>query len=224
MNVIKLYHGSPEIVEKPTLAKGKLTNDYGQGFYCTENLELAKEWASVGNKNGVVNCYELELAGLSILNLSSPKYCILHWLALLMNYRPIRLSTPIMKHAHNWLIENYLIDISQYDAIIGWRADDSYFSFARAFVGNEISLQQLSRAMKLGELGEQFVLKSQMAFDKICFINGISVPNNVYYPLRKQRDEAARAAFKAELDSENLSGIFIRDIIKEGKLPNDLCI
>ena len=41
MNKITLYHGSPERVEQPLLAKGKLTNDYGQGFYCTENVELA---------------------------------------------------------------------------------------------------------------------------------------------------------------------------------------
>ena len=100
-------------------------------------------------------------------------------------------------------------------------ADDSYFSFARAFVSNEISLHQLSRAMKLGELGEQFVLKSQKAFDKIHFISGIEVSNAVYAPLRQKRDDSARAAYRAELEAEDLSGVFIRDIIKEGILPDD---
>ena len=221
MSIVKLYHGSPETVEKPLLAKGKLTNDYGQGFYCTENLELAKEWASAGNKNGVANCYELDTDGLAILNLSMPQYTILHWLALLMKYRTIRLSTPVMKQAYAYLMEHYLLDISQYDAIIGYRADDSYFSFVRAFVSNEISLHQLSRAMKLGELGEQFVLKSKKAFDKIQFISGIEVANAVYAPLRQTRDDNARAAYRAELEAEDLSGVFIRDIIKEGILPDD---
>jgi hypothetical protein len=221
MSIVKLYHGSPETIEKPLLAKGKLTNDYGQGFYCTENLELAKEWAAAGNKNGVANCYELDTDGLAILNLSKPQYTILHWLALLMKYRTIRLSTPVMKQAQAYLMEHYLLDISQYDAVIGYRADDSYFSFARAFVSNEISLHQLSRAMKLGELGEQFVLKSQKAFDKIRFITGIEVPNTVYAPLRQRRDDNARAAYRAELEAEDLSGVFIRDIIKEGILPDD---
>ena len=55
MNKITLYHGSPERVEQPLLAKGKLTNDYGQGFYCTENLELAKEWASAGNNLSLIH-------------------------------------------------------------------------------------------------------------------------------------------------------------------------
>jgi hypothetical protein len=221
MNKIILYHGSAERVEQPLLAKGKLTNDYGQGFYCTENPELAKEWASAGNNNGVANCYELDTTGLAILNLSAPQYNILHWLALLMKYRTIRLSTPLMKQAHGYLMEHFLLAISQYDVIIGYRADDSYFSFARAFVSNEISLHQLSRAMKLGELGEQFVLKSQKAFDRIHFVSGIEVSNAVYAPLRQKRDESAGAAYRAELEAEDLSGIFIRDIIKEGILPDD---
>ena len=221
MNKITLYHGSPERVELPLLAKGKLTNDYGQGFYCTENLELAKEWASAGNNNGVANCYELDMDGLAILNLSMPQYTILHWLALLMKYRTIRLSTPVMKQAYAYLMEHFLLDISPYDVMIGYRADDSYFSFARAFVSNEISLHQLSRAMKLGELGEQFVLKSQKAFDQIRFVSGIEVTNAVYAPLRQKRDENARAAYRAELEAEDLSGLFIRDIIKEGILSDD---
>ena len=221
MNKITLYHGSPETVERPLLAKSKMSNDYGQGFYCTENLELAKEWASAGNKNGVVNCYELYTDGLEILDLSDRQYNILHWLALLMKYRTLRISTPLMKQAHACLLEHYLLDISCYDIIRGYRADDSYFSFARAFVSNEISLYQLSRAMKLGELGEQIVLKSQKSFDQIHFVSGMEVPNAVYAPLRQKRDESARAAYRTELEKEDLSGIFIRDIIKEGILPDD---
>jgi hypothetical protein len=169
----------------------------------------------------VANCYELDTDGLEILNLSAPQYTILHWFALLMKYRTIRLSTPVMKQAHAYLMEHYLLDINRYDVIIGYRADDSYFSFARAFVSNEISLHQLSRAMKLGEPGEQIVLKTQKAFDRIRFVSGIEVANAVYAPLRQKRDDSARAAYRAELEAEDLSGLFIRDIIKEGILPDD---
>lgn len=34
-----IYHGSQQIVEVPRLGIGKKYNDYGQGFYCTENNE-----------------------------------------------------------------------------------------------------------------------------------------------------------------------------------------
>ena len=37
MSMIVLYHGSNERIENPLFGKGKVYNDYGQGFYCTEN-------------------------------------------------------------------------------------------------------------------------------------------------------------------------------------------
>ena len=120
-----------------------------QGFYCTEHLELAKEWACTENTDGYVNKYEIDTADLSVINLSSSEYTILHWLALLMKYRKFRVSTPVMKRGADWLKEHFLIDLTSYDAVVGYRADDSYFSFARAFVNNEISLTQLSYACLL---------------------------------------------------------------------------
>lgn len=214
METVILYHGSPEIVEKPVYGKGKTYNDYGRGFYCTENLDLAKEWACTEGVAGYANQYELDRSSLNILELSSEKYSILHWLALLMEYRKIRLSTPLMKRSAEWLKKNFLIDIGEYDAIIGYRADDSYFSFARSFVNNEISLEQLNYAMRLGKLGEQFVLKSPTAFQRIKFVGYEVVDSGIYYARRKARDEAARNAFFAELEKEDLTGIYIRDLIR----------
>ena len=49
---MKLYHGSEKIVETPQFGTGNPRNDYGLGFYCTQNLELAKEWACQRNTDG----------------------------------------------------------------------------------------------------------------------------------------------------------------------------
>ena len=214
MSKLILYHGSSEIIEKPIFGKGKAYNDYGRGFYCTENFELAKEWACTEGIDGYANQYEIETDGLKILNLSSGEYTVLHWLALLMTYRKLRLSTPVMKRGAEWLKEHFLVNIEDYDAIIGYRADDSYFSFARAFVSNEISLGQLSHAMKLGKLGEQFVLKSREAFEAIQFVSYVASDNTIYYARRKARDDAARAAFFAKLERDDMDGIYIRDLIR----------
>ena len=214
MSKIILYHGSSEIIEKPIFGKGKAYNDYGRGFYCTENFELAKEWACTEGIDGYANQYEIETDGLKILNLSSIEYTVLHWLALLMTYRKLRLSTPVMRRGAEWLKEHFLVNIEDYDAVIGYRADDSYFSFARAFVSNEISLGQLSHAMKLGKLGEQFVLKSREAFEAIQFVSYVASDNTIYYARRKARDDAARAAFFAELERDDMDGIYIRDLIR----------
>lgn len=221
MGTLTLYHGSPEIVCKPEYGKGRPYNDYGRGFYCTESLDLAKEWACGENADGFVNRYEIDTTVLKTLNLSTGGYTVLHWLALLMKHRRARVSTPLMKRGVEWLLAHYIPDVEGCDAIIGYRADDSYFSFARAFVGNEISLRQLRYAMRLGELGEQFVLKSERAFATIRFVASEEVPAAVYFPKRQRRDAAARAAFRAELERDDLDGLFIRDILRERILPDD---
>lgn len=221
MSKLILYHGSPNIVENPAYGKGKRYNDYGRGFYCTEQLELAKEWACTEDIDGYANKYVIETEGLRILNLSSDEYTILHWLALLMAHRKLRLSTPVMRRGTAWLQEHFLVDVEAYDAIIGYRADDSYFSFARAFVNNEISLKQLSCAMKLGKLGEQFVLKTQKAFDAIRFESYEMADNKIYYARRKARDDEARATYLLELETEDIDGIYMRDIIREEMKADD---
>ena len=80
---VRLYHGSEKIIEKPEFGKGARNNDYGKGFYCTENIELAREWACAKQKNGYVNIYDLDMSGLQVLNLNSQEYNILNWLAIL---------------------------------------------------------------------------------------------------------------------------------------------
>ena len=221
MSKLTLYHGSPEIIEKPLFGKGKTYNDYGKGFYCTESQELAKEWACTEGVDGYANQYEIETGELKVLNLSSEKYTILHWLALLMTYRKIKLTTPVMRRGAEWLKEYFLINIEEFDVIVGYRADDSYFSFARAFVNNEISLKQLSYAMRLGKLGEQFVLKTENAFEAIRYVGHQTADNAIYYARRKARDDEARAAFTAELEKEDMDGLYMRDIIREGVTAND---
>lgn len=216
-----LYHGSPDIIEKPVFGKGKPYNDYGRGFYCTEHIELAKEWACTEGVDGYANRYEIDMHGLSVLDLSSDDYTILNWLALLMRHRQGRLSAPVAKQGRDYLLQNFLPDFEKYDVIIGYRADDSYFSFARAFVSNTISLKQLGNAMRLGKLGEQFVLKSPKAFDAIRFLDYTVADNAVYYAKRKVRDDEARAAYAKELEAADIDGIFMRDILREEMKPDD---
>lgn len=219
-----LYHGSSEIIKEPVYGKGKTYNDYGKGFYCTEYLELAKEWACTEGIDGYVNQYELETEGLQILRLSDDSYTILHWLALLMHYRKVRVGTPVMRRGMEWLKKNYLLDIEPYDIIVGYRADDSYFSFARAFVNNEISLSQLSYAMRLGKLGEQIVLKSERAFQSVHFQGYESVDSLEYYAKRKKRDNEAKNAFLEEMEREDMEGIYIRDLIRKEVQKVDACL
>ena len=141
-----------------------------------------------------------------------------------MENRRFRVSTPVMRRGVQWLKEYFLVDISEYDLIIGYRADDSYFSFARAFISNEISLSQLNYAMRLGKLGEQYVLKTEKAFNQLAFKSAELADNTIYYARRKKRDDEARNAFFAELEKEEVNGIYMRDIIREEMTSDDVLL
>ena len=84
---LQLFHGSARIVENPLYGGGKPYNDYGPGFYCTENEDMAREWSVDAGRDGFVNRYELDTAGLDILHLSGGSFTILHWLAILLENR-----------------------------------------------------------------------------------------------------------------------------------------
>lgn len=110
---------------------------------------------------------------------------------------------------------HYLLDAESFDVIVGHRADDSYFTFARAFLRNDISLEQLTRALRLGDLGQQIVLKSPRAFEAIEFVEATVAPSAVYYPKRKERDEKARALYREEAAREGIDGIYLRDLLRD---------
>lgn len=196
MKVMRLHHGSGDAVLQPCYERCRPRNDYGQGFYCTRSIELAKEWACQQGRDGFVSLFDLDMGGLSLVDLNSEEYCILHWLAVLLEHRLCRLSTPTMQQGAAWLGRRYSVDLSHADVVKGYRADDSYFGFARAFLRNEITLDQLSRAMRLGELGEQYMIKSPKAFGALRFAGSEPVDGSEYWPKRATRDEAARAAFR----------------------------
>ena len=198
-----LYHGSEKIIENPVFGKGNLRNDYGRGFYCTENEELAKEWACSNNKNGFANKYELKLEGLNILYLNSSEYNVLHWLTILTKNRTYWERNTISETAKTYLSKHFMIDTSKYDVIIGYRADDSYFSFARDFVSGAISYKQLSEAMHLGKLGEQVVLISEKAFQNLKYISCSPANPLIYYAKKKERDREARKEYRKAKFNDN---------------------
>ena len=166
---LTVYHGSKQIVGIPTFGLGRNNNDFGLGFYCTESSDLAKEWAVSSLSDGFANRYTLDTEYLNILNLNSPDYTILNWIAVLVQHRLFSIKTPVARRAKQYLVEHFGINVNAYDLVVGYRADDSYFDFAEAFLNNAITVEQLSRAMRLGKLGEQIVLKSQFAFSKIKY-------------------------------------------------------
>lgn len=107
------------------------------------------------------------------------------------------------------MIEHFGINVNSYDLIKGYRADDSYFDFAEAFLNNSITVEQLYRAMQLGKLGEQIVLKSQFAFSKIKYEGFEIAEKELFYVLRKARNDEANRAY-VDIQDEESDGLFIQ--------------
>ena len=217
--IITIYHGSEKIVEVPTFGEGKKNNDFGLGFYCTESEDLAKEWAVSSLRNGFANKYTLDTEYMRILNLNSPEYTILNWIAVLVEHRLFSIKTPVARRAKQYLIDNFSINVNAFDIITGYRADDSYFDYAESFLNNGISVEQLARAMKLGKLGEQIVIKSQFAFSRLKFEGFDVAEKEEFYVLRKSRDDEANRLYFEMLEEEG-DGLYIQDIIRGG-IKND---
>jgi hypothetical protein len=212
-----LFHGSLSVIEKPAFGAGNPFNDYGPGFYCTMDEELAKEWACSETVDGFANRYTLDKTGLQTMSLESGEYNILNWLALLLDNRRFRISNDVAGSAKAYLLSKFLPDIRDIDVITGYRADDSYFAFAGAFINSVLSLAQLEEAMYLGKLGGQTVLISGKAFSQISFERYEVADHKIYYPRKMARDREARSIFKQQrLITQAMDAVYIMDIMRGG--------
>ena len=217
-----IYHGSKDIIEKPLFGAGKPYNDYGLGFYCTDTIDMAKEWGVNKLSAGYANIYEIEMDDMKVLDLNDDCYVILHWLAILLENREFDVPSALALEAKEYILENFKVNYKDYDIIIGYRADDSYFSFAQDFINGTISYRQLCNAMKLGKLGQQFVLKSKKAFESIKFVGYEVAENSIWYVKKQSRDKTARREyFDVERNKRQRGDIYITQIMDEEMKADD---
>ena len=203
MGKIILYHGTPDKVVAPIFGGGDDKHDYGRGFYLTENVDLAKEWAVCrpNEVNGWVHKYELDIDGLKILDFL--EHDVLSWLAELMKHRDAA-DTRRYRMLAEKFIDKYGIDTSSYDVIKGWRADASYFYIAKEFVRDNIDMDILEELLSLGGLGIQYCIKTQKAYAQLHERKDdlIAVDYNEFNNKYNQRDIEARKNMRNLVDSD----------------------
>ena len=213
---MRLFHGSEKVVAEPKFGAGNPFNDYGLGFYCTEHAHMACEWAVRRGIDGFVNEYELNTDNLRVLDLNGEEFTMMHWLCVLLENRGFSAGTPLARQAKAYICETFPVGYEDCDAIAGYRADDSYFSFARAFLGGGISCQQLARAMHLGKLGQQVALKSARAFDAIEFCGAKPCLAADWHPKAARRDARAREDFAAMREEAfDPDGLYMPEILQK---------
>ena len=220
--ILTLYHGTKNSKLTPAFGQGKRENDYGQGFYTSADLSLAKEWAwssFTKGQAGYVYHYQLDTKHLNVLNFND--HDTLSWVAELLVNRHLNIGEheEVLKDKVDAIISKYRVpNIDQYDVIIGWRADDSYFVYMEDFVRGTIYRDIFDQAIKLGDLGEQVFIKSKTAFESLEFICMEEVPP-YYEQLYNERDKLARGYYKLIKQEINKSRSkkTIDDFLKEEK-------
>ncbi len=177
--IVNVFHGSDHIVKVPVYLGGKPDNDYGNGFYVTEDENSAGSWAALNGslKHSIVNRYELNLNGLNVLDLND--YGVLAWIAEVVSNRGINHEAAGI--VAEKLAELYKQDTSRCDIIMGYRADDSYTQVIEAFLLNQLNISEVKRLFYKGSLGNQIFLKSAKAFEQIQWINSYEVDSKPEY-------------------------------------------
>lgn len=203
MDKLILFHGTPAKKVVPTYGKGEEKHDYGQGFYLTESIDLAKEWAVCrpNEENGWIHKYQLDTDGLKILDFQDKG--VLSWLAELMKHRDAADSKRYRMLAKKF-IEKYGVDTKEYDVIRGWRANASYFYIVKEFVRDNIDMDILEELLSLGGLGIQYCIKSELAYSKLHELEDdlMAVLYAEFNEKYNQRDITARQKMRELVDSD----------------------
>ena len=216
-NVI-IYHGSQQILENPAFPfKKKPYYDFGQGFYCTMDRELAMEWACPVKSDGYVNKYELKTEDLKVFDLTEPPYTLLNWFAVLLKSRRFDLRNDLNSKARVYTISNFSPVTAGSDVLIGYRADEAYFALVEEFFNNNISLRQLAQVFNRKNAGLQVVLLSEKAANSLTFKGYETADSLKYGYLREKRNESVLMDFaeRTKVSPALPDDIYIYDIIRE---------
>lgn len=216
MSYKTIYHGSEIVIEKPIYhyEGSNEHNDYGIGFYCAQNIDMAKEWANRTTRSGVANKYLFDDRGLKILDLTDKtKYSVLNWIAILIHNREIPENDQIENGDVLSYLEKYYINTDEYDVVIGYRADDAYFRFPLMFVRNVLTYEKLEEIYLNGNLGKQYVLISEKAFGRIKFVDAISSEPIFFERYHRRKDGADNSYRELERLERTNKGTRVRDLM-----------
>ena len=191
-------------------------HDYGKDLYCTENFDSAQEWACQWRQEerSFVYEYSLNLQGLIILDLS--KKDMLYSLALLAERRFESDEPRRRREKRLAFVKKYYVNLSKYDIVIGWRADDKYFNFLKNFLRGDISVEATKKAFSLGELGLQTVVLSEKAYSQKTFSKRHDIKGDDYVKYRSSYHAKVQTVNKILLEVQDMEGGgYIDELVKE---------
>ncbi len=160
---MRVYHGSTQSVKKPVIGRGRLSTDFGKGFYTTTNMEQAKRWAiskqkNAGNTaNAIVTIYEvdndlLENTGYNILKFDAPNES---WLNFVVTCRK---GIP---HNHH--------------IVCGPVANDKIYVTLTLYESDALNLKETLTRLEINEYYNQISFHDDKVVKELRFIESIDV-------------------------------------------------
>lgn len=176
-----LFHGSKKEIEgEIDIKKGRINNDFGQGFYVGESYEQAISYVSNYNNSSI---YYISFDD---RDLSCKKYNVnQEWMFTIAYYRGT-----LDKYNNHPLINKIINESRNYDYIIAPIADNRMFHIINLFTSGELTDEQCKHCLAATNLGMQYVLKTSKAACRTKILERGYIPNNEreYYQNIKTND------------------------------------
>ncbi|NLZ75074.1 MAG: DUF3990 domain-containing protein [Erysipelotrichia bacterium] len=164
-----LFHGAKKFLEGDIdINKGKLNNDFGQGFYAGESFEQSVSFVADFNESAV---YILDFDN---KNLKHKKYKVdQQWMMTIAYYRG-----NLRKYQNHPIIQNLISESRDCDYIIAPIADNRMFQIIDSFVEGEITDEQCKHSLSATQLGNQYVFISQKAIEQVNILEKCYLSSN----------------------------------------------
>ena len=156
-----LFHGARNIIELPLdLKYSKDNNDFGKGFYLGENFEQASTYIA-NTSSRYVYSFSLNEHDLKVEKFNVDT----EWMLAIAYYRGW-----LHNYNQNETIMKIIYKVENADIIIAPIADNRMFDLISEFVDGTITNEQCEHALAATNLGNQYVIKSKIALEKLEFV------------------------------------------------------
>ena len=203
---ICLFHGSKSGLEgAPRLERSRQSNDFGQGFYCGENLEQAATFVA-GYPSPSLYIVSFDPTGLTRESYHVDR----EWMLTIAFFRG-RLGG----FAEHPLIQSLSKRVENSDYVVAPIADNRMFELIDTFIDGEITDIQCQHCLSATNLGYQYVFTSAAALEHVEIVERcyLSSSEKRHY-LEKRREEAHIGADKVRAARRQFrgQGLYIEEL------------
>lgn len=205
---VLLFHGAKtEIVGELRIDCSKRNNDFGRGFYCGESLEQSAMFVS-NFPDSSLYMLKFKRKGLKCKNFGVTR----EWMLMIAYYR-----NRLGDFANSGIIKELADQNTGVDYIVAPIADNRMFEIIDSFIDGEITDVQCKHCLSATNLGNQYVLLSEKALNRIeilerCFLT--RAEKEAYLGSRQETYEVNQDKVKIARKQYRGQGDYIEDILK----------